>query len=68
MFWFLARHGTRSPSSRDIEQMRDVLPIARDKMVDAWTEGQGSMNAEDITSLIDWVPEFDIQNIMILTR
>ena len=42
LFWFLARHGTRNPGISDIENMRDILPGVRDKMVDAWTEGVGA--------------------------
>ena len=51
-----------------MEDMRDVLPGVRDKMVAAWREGVGDMEEEDITNLIDWAPEFDIKNAMILTR
>ena len=68
MFWFLARHGTRNPGIRDMEDMRDILPGVRDKMVDAWREGVGDMEEEDITNLIVWAPEFEIKNAMILTR
>ena len=51
-----------------MEDMRDILPGVRDKMVDAWREGVGDMEEEDITNLIDWAPEFDIKNAMSLTR
>ena len=68
MFWFLARHGTRSPSLKDLRNMRDILPGIRDKVVDSWRKGQGWMEEKDIRYLIDWVPEFDVDDIMILTK
>ena len=51
-----------------MEDMRDILPGVRDKMVDAWREGVGDMEEEDITNLIVWAPEFEMKNAMILTR
>ena len=48
--------------------MRDNLPGIRDRVVDEWKKGQGRMEEKDINYLINWVPEFDVDDIMILTR
>ena len=48
--------------------MRDILPGIRDKVVNSWRKGQGGMEEKDIRYLIDWVPEFDVDDIMILTK
>ncbi|XP_059061464.1 multiple inositol polyphosphate phosphatase 1-like [Achroia grisella] len=51
--WLLGRHGTRNPSSFDIDQMMETAKL-KDEIVKNHAEGRGQMCAEDISNLKNW--------------
>ena len=67
LFWNLARHGTRNPGDDDILEMGDTLPSIRDQIVNAWEEGGGAMEEEDIIRFLEWNFDLSIEDDSSLT-
>ena len=59
LLWVLARHGTRNPGDDDILEMAERLPALRDEIVAAHQGGAGGLGEEDITRLVEW--SFDLE-------
>ena len=59
MLWLLARHGTRNPSTKDMRELKEVLPDIRDEVMNAWEQGKGEIDNSTIEKLKQWEPYFD---------
>jgi len=51
LVWFLARHGTRNPSSEDMQAMATRLPKLRDNIKAAWEDGTTGLDSEQVEAL-----------------
>lgn len=53
-FWFLSRHGTRNPGTKDMNKMNSILPIFRDNILLNHKAGRGSLCKDDLNNLEKW--------------
>ena len=67
LVWLLARHGTRNPSSEDMQAMATRLPKLRDNIVAAWEDGITGLDSKQVEALRVWRWEKEGQEENILT-
>ena len=67
LVWLLARHGTRNPSSYDMQKMPTRLPNLRDNILAAWEAGQTGLDSAQADALKEWRWEKAGQEENILT-
>ncbi|CAK1554516.1 unnamed protein product [Leptosia nina] len=58
--WMMMRHGTRHPEKKDVEKMKNVVPLIMD-ILQAHQEERGGMCAQDIENLRNWKWNEDLE-------
>ena len=67
-FWFLARHGTRYPTTVAMGHMRKQLPKIRDHILTNHKAGRGSLCEKDLERLAEWSFNLTSKDALILTK
>lgn len=57
--WMFSRHGTRLPSEEEILLMKTTLYSLRDKIINQFNKGKGSLTADVISNFAAWETELD---------